>query len=154
MKKYSSLFWYVALFMLVLLTDRATKFFVLFYHFKQYNITSFLQFELLFNRGMSWGMFGSDNNAIFFIVSTFISLVTVLIALYAYRRYKAGYVIVGEVMAIAGSVSNIVDRIAYGGVIDFIVFHVGSWSWPVFNVADVFIVVGIFLSFICIWSQE
>ena len=154
MKKYSSLFWYVALFMLVLLTDRATKFFALFYNFKNYKITSFLRFELLFNRGMSWGMFGSDVPIIFFAVSLFIVLITIAIAFYAYSRFRDGHVIIGEVMAIAGSVSNIVDRILYGGVIDFIVLHAGSWSWPVFNVADIFIVVGIFIVFIGIWSKN
>ena len=154
MKKYSSLFWYVALFMLVLLTDRATKFFALFYNFKNYKITKFLRFDILFNRGMSWGMLGSDNSIIFFAVSFFIVLITVAIVFYAYKRFKAGHTIVGEVMAIAGSVSNILDRILHGGVIDFIVIHVGQWSWPVFNVADIFIVLGIFIVFVGIWSKK
>jgi len=154
MKKYSSLFWYVALFMLVLLTDRATKFFALTQNFRHYNITSFLRFNLLFNRGMSWGMFGSSSSIIFFVVSAFVTLITVLIAFYAYKRFQAGHTIFGEVIAIAGSVSNIIDRVLYGGVVDFIEVHIGSWSWPVFNIADVCIFVGIGIVFVDIWLRD
>ncbi|MFC1842318.1 signal peptidase II [Candidatus Dependentiae bacterium] len=154
MRKYSSLFWYVALFMLVLLTDRATKIFALLNTSSDYYVTSFLKFDLLFNRGMSWGMFDSQSSLIFFLVSLFICLVTVVIAFYAYARYKSGHSIVGETMVVAGSFSNILDRIFYGGVIDFISIHVGAWSWPVFNIADACIVIGVIVISIGIWKQK
>ncbi len=46
-------------------------------------------------------------------------------------------------MVIAGSVSNILDRVVYGGVVDFIHVHINGWSFAVFNIADVAIVVGV-----------
>jgi len=148
MRKYSSLFWYVALFLLVFTTDRATKFFALVHQFSRYTVTSFLRFHLTFNRGVSWGMFSSNNFFVFLLVSIFITIITLLIILYGYQRYRAGYSVFGEILVVAGSVSNIIDRAVYGGVIDFIAVSLGKYSWPVFNVADVAIVLGVFI--ICV----
>jgi len=171
MRKYSSLFWYVALFLISILVDRATKFFSLrlfgpslnsgfsaqgaaFSKVTPYKINSYLKFELLFNRGISWGMFDSKSSLVFFFVSFFIFLITVVVALYAYQRYKQGHMIIGEVLVVAGSLSNIVDRIVYGGVIDFISLSYGAYAWPVFNIADVCIVVGAFVMMLGIWSKK
>ena len=49
---------------------------------------------------------------------------------------------------IAGSLANIIDRIIYSGVIDFIAFHVGPYHWPIFNLADCAIVVGVLIMFV------
>jgi len=154
MRKYSSLFWYVALFLLVFTADRATKSFILAHNFLQYKINSFLSFNLVFNRGISWGMFSSSNFFVFFLVSILISIITLLILLYGYQRYKSGYAIIGETLIIAGSLSNILDRILYGGVIDFIVLSYGKHSWPVFNIADVAIVIGICIILVSIWRDR
>jgi signal peptidase II len=48
-----------------------------------------------------------------------------------------------EIMVLAGAISNVIDRAFYQGVIDFVHLHIGDWSWPIFNVADVAIVCGI-----------
>jgi len=143
MKRYS-FFLYVALFAFVFLLDRVTKFFIVSQKVFSYSVTSFLSFDLTLNRGVSWGMFDSQSTLIFSFVSILIVGVTFGLMLFAYWRLKDGYNIAGEVLAIAGSLSNIVDRIVYGGVVDFISFHYGTFSWPIFNIADVCIVVGIF----------
>ena len=44
---------------------------------------------------------------------------------------------------IGGALGNLVDRIRFGAVIDFLDFHIGEWHWPAFNVADIFIVIGV-----------
>jgi len=64
---------------------------------------------------------------------------------FAYYNYKQGNNIAAEVCIIAGSISNLIDRVIYGGVIDFIILSYGSLSWPVFNVADAMIVLGVIL---------
>ena len=61
--------------------------------------------------------------------------------------YKRGESILGHVCVIAGSVANIVDRIVYHGVIDFIVVSFRHYSWPVFNIADMAIVAGVVIIF-------
>ena len=106
-------------------------------------INQFLSFELVFNRGVSWGMFHSNNDIIFIVVSLTIAIITAGFCAYAYQEYRRGVSIVGEVCIIAGSVCNLVDRVVYGGVIDFIVLSWGNISWPVFNIADAVIVLGV-----------
>ena len=153
MRKYSSLFWYVALFLISFLVDRATKFFALSY-FHTYKINNYIKFELMFNRGISWGMFDSQSSLIFFLVTTFIVIITLFVAVYGYKQFQAGHTIIGELLVIAGSLSNIFDRILYGGVIDFIALSWGKLSWPVFNLADVFIVAGVFIIMIGVWAEN
>jgi len=87
-------------------------------------------------------------------VSIFISLITLFILVYSYKRYKKGHSIVGETLVLAGSISNILDRIMYGGVIDFIVVSFGSYSWPVFNIADIAIVIGAFIICVYVWRDK
>lgn len=62
--------------------------------------------------------------------------------------------LVGLIAIIAGSLSNIVDRFIYGGVIDFIELSYNQWIWPVFNVADVAIVCGIGLILYDCYAHE
>jgi len=69
--------------------------------------------------------------------------ITIGLSYYAYKRYVAGETIYGEVMVVAGSCSNILDRFVYGGVIDFIEVSYGQWMWPSFNFADASIVIGV-----------
>lgn len=107
------------------------------------HITSFLSFELVLNRGISWGMFHSTNNAVFVIVSLCIAIIVGVLCCLAYRNYQYGRCILPEVCIIAGAISNLVDRIMYAGVIDFVLLSYGNLSWPVFNVADVVIVFGV-----------
>ncbi|HLJ31869.1 MAG TPA: signal peptidase II [Candidatus Babeliales bacterium] len=106
-------------------------------------ITSFLSFDIVFNRGISWGMFHSTHNVVFMIVTFVIAMMTALVCRIAYHKYKQGKDITGEVCIIAGSLSNVVDRVVYGGVIDFIVLSYGNLTWPVFNIADAMIVIGV-----------
>lgn len=109
---------------------------------KNYYVNSFLSGELAMNRGISWGLFHSNNKIIFLLVSLVIVCFTLLFFSYAYKHYKEGFSIVGEVCVITGSLCNIIDRVIYGGVIDFIILSYNGFSWPVFNFADVAIICG------------
>lgn len=108
-----------------------------------HTINSFLSFEVLFNRGISWGMLHSASDVVFLSVSLIIATVTAALCWYAYYNYTGGMSIIGEVCIIAGSFSNLIDRVLYSGVIDFIILSYGNLSWPVFNIADAVIVFGI-----------
>jgi len=103
----------------------------------------FLSFELVVNRGISWGMFHSSHNGTFVVVSLIIGLTTLIVCWYAAHLLQKGLPIIGNIYVIAGSLSNLIDRIYYGGVIDFIVLSYHQMSWPVFNVADMAIVLGV-----------
>jgi signal peptidase II len=106
-------------------------------------VNKFLSFAVVFNRGISWGMFHSQSDALFFIVSVIIAIITAVLCGYAYHNYKQGNVIAAEVCIIAGSCCNLIDRVVYGGVVDFIILSYDQLSWPVFNIADAVIVFGV-----------
>lgn len=138
-------FLYVALFVLVFIADRVAKCLAISKKISNYKVTSFLSLDLHFNRGVSWGIFDSQSSLVFSAISILVCFITIGLIIFAYIRFKEGHTIVGEVLAISGSISNIIDRLLYGGVVDFVSCYYGPLYWPVFNLADVFIVVGIFL---------
>lgn len=93
-------------------------------------------------------MLSSDNTLLFCGVTALVVSIMVILAWHGYKRWQQGHIIMGEIFALAGAFSNSIDRFIYSGVVDFIVFHVGSWApFGVFNCADVAIVVGAFIIF-------
>jgi signal peptidase II len=96
-----------------------------------------------FNRGISWGMLNSGSPLTFYVLTGLVIAITVILAGYAYHRMQQGYTVFGELLIVSGSVSNIIDRFIYGGVVDFIEVRVGSWIGPSFNLADSMIVLGV-----------
>ena len=123
--------------------DRLTKYYVLYMCPQGSVINQFISIQPLFNRGISWGILHTASNCIFIIMSCVIVIITGILAIYTYLRWRQGVSIVGECLVLAGSLSNIVDRIAYQGVLDFILLSFNGWSWPVFNIADMAIVIGV-----------
>lgn len=143
MKK-NILYGYLFLGTFIFIIDRITKLAALAWCTENaYVVNAFLSFDVLFNRGISWGMFHGDSDALFIFVSLIITMITTVLCWYAYHNYRRGNVIWGEVCIIAGSLCNVVDRVLYHGVIDFIVLSYGELSWPVFNIADAMIVLGV-----------
>lgn len=134
---------YLILAIAIVLADRLTKIAALSYFDQPLRITDFLNFELAINRGVSWGMFHSQRTDIFFVVTLLILAIIVSLFCYTTIAYLNKQLVYGEVAVLAGACSNLVDRYVYGGVIDFIHFSYQGWSWPIFNIADVAIVLGV-----------
>lgn len=69
-----------------------------------------------------------------------------IIGVLAYLVYKSNEQLtcLGFSLMIGGAIGNVVDRIYWGAVYDFIYFHIGDWYWPAFNLADLYIVCGMF----------
>jgi signal peptidase II len=106
------------------------------------NITSFFNIVLIYNRGMSFGLFngaGGLNALLFSLVAA--AIVTVLI--YWLSRVESPLLVVAIGLIIGGAIGNVIDRIRLGAVVDFLDFHAGSWHWPAFNVADSAICIGV-----------
>lgn len=133
---------YSLLFFIIILFDRITKY-LMRSSDKEYTIFDFITLTLQYNRGISWGMFDSENATLFMIITIIIGTFTAFFFLYTFVRFMNNHTIVGELMVCAGALSNMIDRIWYGGVADFILISGNVWSWPVFNIADVFIVSGL-----------
>ncbi len=134
--------------------DRCTKSYAMQYWRDEHVVNPYLYFQVTINRGISWGLLNYTHKWIFLGVTFLIATITVALMWYAYQRYQQGKSILGEVCVIAGSCSNIIDRIFYLGVVDFIVVHAGPWTWPVFNIADAFIVFGVAIMFIHLLSEH
>lgn len=133
---------YLVLAAVIVIIDRITKSMALKCANQMCKINDHLSFNLVFNRGVSWGMFHAQDGRIFFAVSLVITCLIAALLIYTIIRRMNRYAIVGEVMILAGALSNLADRIIYKGVIDFIVVTINGYAWPVFNIADAAIVVG------------
>jgi len=138
---------YSLAFIALLFLDRLTKYLALDGFFSKYSY-KYLSFDLAINRGVSWGMFHSSSNTVFIIVTLFVVLVMGLLLYHSYNQHKQGSLLVGEILVLSGAFSNLIDRLLYSGVIDFILLSYKSYMWPLFNLADVFIVVGVFVIFL------
>ncbi len=124
--------------------DRITKYWALHYlagGFKR--VTSYFNFSLAWNRGVSWSLFSSEHPFYTHLLTAGILSVIVIFSFYLVAEYRQKKNIMFHIMILAGALSNVVDRFLYGAVLDFLQFHIGVWYWPTFNVADMFIVVGV-----------
>jgi signal peptidase II len=104
-------------------------------------ITGFLKLVLTCNSGVSFGLFNRTGiNAVIFALGAAAVIVLLLIWLARARSFMLSAAIG---LVIGGAVGNVIDRLRFGGVIDFLYFHLGSWYWPAFNCADSAICLGV-----------
>ena len=104
-------------------------------------IFSFLNFYLIWNTGIGFGLASMETNIYYHILTTIIVFVN-LGLIYFLLKSKGIYVYLLATI-IGGSLGNLFDRIYYYAVPDFIDLHLGNFHWFIFNVADIFITVGI-----------
>ena len=104
-------------------------------------IFPFLNFYLIWNTGIGFGLASMETNVYYHILTTIIVFVN-LGLIYFLLKSKGIYVYLLATI-IGGSLGNLFDRIYYYAVPDFIDLHLGDYHWFIFNVADIFITVGI-----------
>ncbi len=104
-------------------------------------IFPFLNFYLVWNTGIGFGLASFESN-IFYHVLTLIIVIINLVLIYFLLKAKGAYVYLLSII-IGGSLGNLYDRVYYYAVPDFIDLHIGNFHWFIFNVADIFITVGI-----------
>ena len=102
---------------------------------------SFLNFHLIWNTGIGFGLFSSGTNFYYNLITILIIFINIiiLIMIIKSKNYKLFFLL----MVLGGSFGNLFDRLYYHAVPDFIDIHYGSFHWFVFNVADIFITIGI-----------
>ena len=104
-------------------------------------IFPFLNFYLVWNTGIGFGLAAMESNIYYHILTSIIAIVNIgLIFFLIKSKGVYAYLIA---LIIGGSLGNLFDRIYYYAVPDFIDIHLGSFHWFIFNVADIFITVGI-----------
>ena len=104
-------------------------------------IFPFLNFYLVWNTGIGFGLAAMESNIYYHILTSIIAIVNIgLIFFLIKSKGVYAYLIA---LIIGGSLGNLFDRIYYYAVPDFIDLHIGNYHWFIFNVADIFITVGI-----------
>jgi signal peptidase II len=126
---------------LVVVLDQLTKWAVLSWLDQPVALTPFFNLVLVWNRGVSFGMFDSDGALAPWLLSGLALAVTVALLVWL-RRVEHPLTAVGLGLIIGGAVGNVVDRVRFGAVVDFLDVHAAGWHWPAFNVADSAICVG------------
>ncbi len=132
---------------LVVVADQLTKLWVIksLYMGQVIKLTSFLNLILVYNRGAAFSFLASASGwqRYFF---TAISILAILFILYFIRRNAHQKLFCWAFsLILGGAFGNLIDRIFYGQVTDFIDFYIGRWHWPAFNIADSAITIGAIL---------
>jgi signal peptidase II len=107
----------------------------------------FVNLVAVWNYGVSFGMFNNGSAAASWI---FIIVAALIVAVLAVWLYRAGRAVPAAALGlvIGGAIGNVLDRIRFGAVFDFLDVHVAGWHWPAFNVADSAISIGVAVLFI------
>ena len=127
--------------------DRISKYIILSFSQTQnefnYSVTTFLDFNLVWNSGIAFGLFSFDQSIYYNLITSIIILVTLLIIWVALK--SKGLEKISYLMIVGGSFGNIFDRLYYSSVIDFIDINYNNFHWFIFNVADIFISLGVII---------
>ena len=125
--------------------DRATKIYLLNLQTGDtdidFYIYPFLNFYLVWNTGIGFGLASMESNIYYHILTSIIVIINIGLIFFLVKS-KGIYVYL-IALIIGGSLGNLFDRIYYYAVPDFIDLHLGNYHWFIFNVADIFITVGI-----------
>lgn len=106
------------------------------------HVTSFLDLVLVWNQGISYGMFQQETDLGRWLLVVF-TLIIIAFLCYWLATARDRWISTSVALIVGGAVGNTIDRVAYGAVADFVHFFVGSFSWYVFNVADTAIALGV-----------
>ena len=131
----------------VLIVDQLTKWWIL-EHVMQpprvIEVTPFFNLVMAWNRGVSFGMFAYGADMMPYVLSALAIGIVALLVNWL-RKLDRSWPALALGLVIGGAVSNVIDRLRFGAVADFLDFHVAGYHWPAFNVADSGIVVGVLL---------
>src|SRR6516225_11334716 len=132
---------------IVILADQLTKIAInkVFAYGEGRVITPFFNLVLVYNKGAAFSFLAAAGGWQRWAF-TALGVVAALVICYLLKRH-AGQRMFCTALALilGGALGNVIDRLAYGHVIDFLDFHVGGWHWPAFNLADSAITIGAIL---------
>lgn len=114
-------------------------------------IKNFLRISYVKNTGAAFSIL--DGNTLFV---TIIGIVIIIMIIWYLYKNKVNKMIdkIGYSLILGGSIGNLFDRVCYGYVRDFIDIQIGEYNYPIFNLADSFIVIGVILLFISAWRDK
>ena len=125
--------------------DRISKLYVLNLaetdQFVNIYINQFLNFHLIWNTGVGFGLFSSNTNLYYNLITLLIILINIIILIMIFKSVNYKFFLL--LIILGGSLGNLFDRIYYKAVPDFVDLHYNDFHWYIFNVADIFITVGV-----------
>mgnify|MGYP006154623567 FL=1 len=104
-------------------------------------VTPFLNIHLVWNQGIAFGLLSFDNSFFYELITILIVGIIIIITLMIIKSKNLSVYFL--IAILGGSLGNLFDRLYYSAVPDFIDFHIMGFHWFVFNVADIFITIGI-----------
>jgi len=130
----------------ILLLDQASKLAIL--HLvmdppRIIEVTGFFNLVLTYNRGVSFGLLQQDSALGVWLLAIAAVAIGSGVAIWALLQRRLLLALAGGAV-LGGAIGNVIDRVAYGAVVDFLDFHAFGWHWPAFNVADSAVVLGVF----------
>ena len=135
----------LSLIFIIFVTDRISKIYVIYLDNKllgsEIFSSKFLNINLIWNEGIAFGFFSFDDK-IFYNILTIIIIIIILIIFFMIIK-SDGFKKYSLLMILGGALGNVFDRLYYKAVPDFIDFHIGNFHWFIFNVADIFITIGV-----------
>ena len=140
---------WLVLILAIVFIDQQSKLFVVerFNVYDRYTLTAFLDFTRLHNTGAAFSLFASDSGwQRWPLILISAGVGATLIGWLIRNAFKATVALNLSLSLVAGgAIGNLVDRLSQGYVVDFILFHIGQWHYPAFNIADACITIGLIL---------
>ena len=143
----SNFYFNLIIIFVIFILDRLSKLYII--YLDQINTSSeifsskFLNIYLIWNEGIAFGLLSFEKDNLYNILTALI-IIIILVLFFLITR-STGIKKYSLTMIIGGALGNVFDRIYYKAVPDFIDFHVGNFHWFIFNTADIFITIGVFL---------
>lgn len=139
--------WWLIVAILVIVCDQLTKLWSLSLLGlgQTIRVTSFFNLHLLYNEGSAFSFLASQSGwqRTFFIV---VGILAGLFMVYEIHKHRSNPLFCLSLsLILGGDIGNIIDRLVYGHVVDFLDFHIGTWHWPTFNIADCGVCMGALL---------
>ena len=137
----------ISIIIIIFCLDRISKLYVIFLTEKNLSTnvftSKFLNINLIWNEGIAFGLLSFDQNFYYNILTILILIITFIIIFLMFR--SNGIEKFSYSMIIGGSFGNVTDRLYYSAVPDFIDISINNFHWFIFNVADIFISIGVIL---------
>ena len=113
------------------------------YNETPYYINDYINLDLIWNIGIGFGLLSTDSSLYYSLITILIGLVIIFLIYFLVLSETIDKIIYS--MIIGGALGNFYDRLIYKAVPDFLDLHYNNFHWFIFNVADIFITIGIFI---------
>ena len=131
---------------LIFILDRFSKIYVIYLseknNYSQIFSSKFLDIHLIWNEGIAFGLLSFSETYFYNLISTIIAIIIFILFLMIIRSKGLKKLLL--IFILGGAIGNFYDRLVYKAVPDFIDFHINDFHWFIFNIADIFISIGVF----------